>query len=458
MKIFDNFMIFLCLIVSFFVFTTDLTYCDSKQLKDSVTIGPYTGQFDSLQEALDHVRDGGTILIDKNLYDNPYNFDEVTINKNINILSSDTNNPANIQCNSSVLFNINSPYNLYIKDIKFESTNPDNVIINSHTDNIFLENVSFNTNMPFIFNKPSNNSPFNMNIKSCTFKNISPKIHLPVDSNGLINFENNTIYNNTLLINNSGAQINVLKNNFNSSGITIEDSSEGIVNIQSNVFEGFNTRLTSNSSNDVTITNNSISSSLCFVCNNDASNTLNMQKNWWGSNENPINNSSYHFTNLQNIDCSNWSIDKDFTHYVNDPKFTIYGNVLLKNCYKHENIDVILMLDDTQVGATTTSISGNFNFDSLYCDEYTLSIYHDRFNTVIENVYSSSDDVNFSSQLSYDWSLFDLNNDNIKDTQDLDYLFSQFENIKNNNDWDNTCDINMNGFLDIMDIIMFIRH
>lgn len=310
--------IFILLIISVFYilvlnFTSnDVSYSASGG-KDVVYVSPYVGDYKTLKDGLNAVNDGGTIYV--KYYHQSYYFEDIVVNKNIKIIGIPSGiNIPRITCkleNNIPFIMVKEPYSLQIENLYIQSVTSKK-LIESNTSNLSLKNIYLKYGQPIIINSPANSSNLNISFDKCIFDGMPPKVILNTPVNGNILFNNCNFVRDSIIIKNSGANIDISNSIFEQRGIKIEKYSYGRINVSNNNFVGNNALIDSYSSSDIVLSYNKFPSSGVIIYTHDDT-KLDANNNWWGSPDGPspsIRNS---------IVCDRWACDEAFTVFNDTP-------------------------------------------------------------------------------------------------------------------------------------------
>lgn len=424
---------------------------------DEVYIAPYVGYIKDLDTAYERVADGGTIYIRPHLKD-AYNFTPIYVEKDIKIIgiTEDGRRPS-IFCPQNPLIRSAEDTALHIENLYIGSNNDTNTLLESNSNKLRLNNIHFLKIIPVTINNSSkNSSPIDISINRCTFQTTYPKIDVQSYVYGNISISDNTFIKTPIKILNNSCSLEIHHNTFENSTIAIENNTEDI-NIYKNKFHGYTCKLLTSLTDYINFYRNSIICSNFYLENSDTY-PLEAQQNWWGSKDGPLfSENDVFFTGP--IDYNNWSCDENFKHFFHDPKVIIHGIAKLKNALSHNNIDVKLhYMDGEHIKDTSTDIEGHYIFEDIFQDKYTLTFSHDKFQTVSKYVYTSIDDTDISdTQLVYDKGYFDINDNHMVNFDDLNILVDNLHKDQNDSQWHPSWDLNKNGSIDIMDLIIMLR-
>jgi acetyltransferase-like isoleucine patch superfamily enzyme len=298
-----------------------------------VTVGPYYGNYKTLDAALNAVAEGGTIEV---LYKpDPYLFPCIIVEKNVKIIGipdSNGNLPTIYFTGlSSSAVEVKSPDFFHIENLVL-SFQTNKTLIKSHAENMSLDNITTNYSIPIEILEPTSSKEINISVTNSYFSTKAPKVNISSSVSGNILFSNNKFTTTSLIIENTGANVSINNNIFTNSGIVNESDSTGIVTVENNLFEGTRSIINNSSSRNIHINKNRFISSDCYIYNNDSNQSLNLRNNWWKSINGPLGSDSF-IEFKGDIDYSNWALNEECTSFFS-------GEPLPNEVYVDKNYSV----------------------------------------------------------------------------------------------------------------------
>ncbi|RKD33494.1 carboxypeptidase-like regulatory domain-containing protein [Thermohalobacter berrensis] len=409
--------------------------------------------YQTLNDALNAVADGGTIYIrDSGGF---YAFEKAQIDKSVSIIGIDGTPVIGCKNDTYLLIEVLSNSSLTIENIHFKSS-IDKRIIESYSPYLNLKDVSFSYSDPLVIKNSQANEDVDITVTNCSFNPKGPVIDFSYNANGSISFVNSSFSVEGIEVRNSnGSNLYINGNVFNDSGIEIQGASDSQIEVKDNIFDGnkvifdFNDFSTSN----LNISHNKFLAPTYYIYNRDTQNTLNLNYNWWNSEDGPSIDGSSVFNG--NIIYDKWALDENFIHFSGGN--IIEGQVSLKNSFNHGGIDVNLFLDGSRIDSTYTDRDGLFSFNNLGPNNYTLTFQNNGYNTVAKEVYIHNEDININTELKYNSNLLDVNNDANVDNLDISEVSNAFGLDSTDVNWRDKYDFNRNGKIDLLDILIILR-
>lgn len=422
----------------------------------------------ALENAINEVADGGTIFV-KYRY-TEYIFNNIITDKNIKIIGLKDKYgriPSIAWTGSenekeSPFFTLNSTGFFHVENLHFPSSQEceGKVLFQSSVPNLTMEGLSFNTtyySFPLIIQNPLSTDSINILINNCSFSSKSPKVEFIEPVSGSITFSDCEFSTQGLMITNNGSDISIHDNVFDNTGITVEESSKGIVELYDNEFISRNARFNIYNTENVRIYHNKINSDNVFITNTDTT-PLYMKENWWGSMDGPYGiDGKVSSSGLFNYD--RWAINEECTVFFDSsmsPEETLQGYGRLKNCFNHGDTQVELIVGNKVVASNVTDDLGRFNIPNIDFDTEGLLVFsHEGFETVSQEVYGTKESV--IADLNHTINSLDLNNDGKVDAFDTAILARNFGNSEESPSFNREWDLNRNGKIDLLDLIIIIR-